>query len=122
MQVFAYILLAATIKTSLLGLGVASLIISISALILIKFAFFNMPAYQHKHFARAFKIATFTHLSAYGLLIAKFTLLDGLQDIPAFIASHLIVHHILCAGIAGGLTLYGIGIFLNAKAHSLYLK
>ncbi|WP_105167701.1 hypothetical protein [Pseudoalteromonas sp. T1lg23B] len=122
MQIFTYILLAITIKTSLLGLGMVSLLISLIALLFIKFIAADMPEYHTKRFARAFKVAVFAHLSAYGLLIIKLAFVDGLRDIPAFIASHLIIHHILSGAIAGGLTLYGIKIFMYAKASTLVQK
>ncbi|CAM4249137.1 hypothetical protein [Pseudoalteromonas byunsanensis] len=95
MQIFAYLLLAITVKTSLLGFSAISLFVSLTALLFIRLVAHGVPTYQKKQFARAFKITAI---------------------------AHLITHHILCAVIAGGLTLYGIRIFLHTKTGALGQK
>lgn len=111
MPILAFILTAILIKTSLLGLGLLSVGLALLALLVLKLNLLNLNETLHKRFAFKFKLVVFAHLGAYGLLILKLTFIDGWNDVPAFIVSHLITHHVLCALIAGTLTWLAIGTY-----------
>ena len=102
-MLFVYFVLAALlIKLSLFGLGLFSIVIAIFALILTRI----MPlsnAVLVTRFKRTYKIALFGHLAVYLLFIAKLLLIDGLEDVPSFIAAHLISHHIVSVILATSL-------------------
>lgn len=120
-MLFGYILVIALIKTSLLGLGIISISVAMLAILILKFAPLGIPEVSKKQFKRVYKIALFGHLSAYIGLIVKAFFIDGIEDIPTFIVSHLVLHHLLCAAIAGIATFMSLRIFL-ANRHQGSVK
>ncbi|KZN36763.1 hypothetical protein N480_15955 [Pseudoalteromonas luteoviolacea S2607] len=100
----AYILAAILVKTSLLGLGSVSIILSIFALLIMGINRLNLSSSARAKFKRIFKVALAGHLLAYLGLLVKVLLIDGAEDIPALIVSHFVLHHVLCALVAGTIT------------------
>ncbi|AOT09302.1 hypothetical protein [Pseudoalteromonas luteoviolacea] len=115
-MLLGYIFVIALIKASLLGLGVISIAIALSALLVIKFAPLTITPASQKQFNLIYKVALFGHLSAYAGLLLKAFFIDGMEDIPAFIVSHLVLHHLLCAAVAGVATFMALRIFIAHRS------
>ncbi|CCQ12487.1 hypothetical protein PALB_34260 [Pseudoalteromonas luteoviolacea B = ATCC 29581] len=114
MPIVAFILVIILIKLSILGLGILSIVVAGLSLLLIKTPLVPIPKTAVKRFRFKFKLVLWTHVSAYTLLVLKLTLIDGWHDIPAFIASHLVTHHLLSALIAGTLTWLAIKTYTQS--------
>ncbi|MCF6438209.1 hypothetical protein L1077_02020 [Pseudoalteromonas luteoviolacea] len=117
-MLLAYILVIVLVKTSLLGLGAISILLAMLALLVIKYAPLKIEQQTKSQFNKIYLVVLFGHLSAYiGLLIKAF-FIDGIEDIPTFIVSHLVLHHILCALVAGVTTFMALRIFTAQRNHN----
>ncbi|MGL5148485.1 MAG: hypothetical protein ACRC7Q_13480 [Plesiomonas shigelloides] len=117
-----FVVAAAIIKLSLLGLGSMALLLSAVALMLANSKLTQLDAPLRHRFIRVFAAATLLHLAVYGLLVTKLFLMEGVNDIPAFFISHLLMHHVLSALIAGILTLMTIGVYLFLREKQALAK
>ncbi|MFC3032421.1 hypothetical protein ACFOEE_07820 [Pseudoalteromonas fenneropenaei] len=117
MVLLAFIMVAVLVKTSLLGLGLLTLVFASIAMLCNRFNLMRLDNKTQQRFQRIFKTALGLHLLAYFGLIIKLWWIEGWQDIPAFIVSHLIFHHVLCAVVAGTLTLMAIRVYLTSASH-----
>ncbi|TMN32868.1 hypothetical protein [Pseudoalteromonas sp. S2755] len=104
-MLLAFIYSIVLIKTSLLGLGVVSIALSTVFILALRLNLPALSASAKNQFVKSFKLVLFTHLLGYLLLVGKLLLIDGWQDVPMFIASHLLIHHIWSGLIAAVLTL-----------------
>ncbi|AXQ98847.1 hypothetical protein [Pseudoalteromonas piscicida] len=103
-MLLAFIYSIVLIKTSLLGLGIVSIVLSSVFILALRF---NIPALSvnaKSKFVKSFKLVLFAHLLGYLLLFSKLLLIGGWQDVPMFIASHLVMHHLWSGLIAAILT------------------
>ncbi|MBQ4836246.1 hypothetical protein [Pseudoalteromonas luteoviolacea] len=110
-----FILVIVLVKSSLLGLGGISIVIAALSLLVIKLTSLGISKSHRLKFKRLFKIALWGHLSAYIALLLKALLIDGIEDIPTFIVSHLILHHALCATIAGVSVFLALRIYMDHR-------
>lgn len=101
------------VKLSLLGLGVLSIAIAVFALILLRFAPLE-NALLATRFKRKFKIVLFGHLLVYSVFVMKLLLIDGFDDIPSFIAAHLISHHVVSVVLASSL------LIITVRSYNLW--
>lgn len=104
MPIIAFILVLILIKTSLMGLGLLSIGLASFALITIKTRLLRLDEALQTRFTTKFKLVIYAHLVTYLLLVLKLSFLEGWHDVPAFIASHLVMQHVISASIAGILT------------------
>ena len=88
-----FMLSAILIKTSLLGLGWISIGIGVGGYLFCRFYHINLADLLVKKFRRLFISGAILHLLLYLGLIVKLFLIDSLEDIPAFLISHLVFHH-----------------------------
>lgn len=107
-----FILSAILIKTSLLGLGWISIGIGLGGYLFCRFYHMNLADLLLKKFKQLFITGAILHLLLYLGLIVKLFLIDSLEDIPAFLISHLVYHHAL---IAAALTFMTIGVYLTQQ-------
>ncbi|KZW99114.1 hypothetical protein JL49_19165 [Pseudoalteromonas luteoviolacea] len=114
-MIIAYILSATLVKTSLLGLGIVSIMLSILALLIMSINKLHLSTIARQKFKRIFKVALVGHLFAYLGLLVKALLIDGAEDIPAFIVSHLVLHHVLCALVAGTVTYLTLRLYTQTS-------
>ena len=110
-----FILSGVLIKTSLLGLGWISIAIGLSGYLFCRWFYFNLDIKLIGKFRRLFITAAALHLLVYIGLITKLFLIDSLEDLPTFLISHLVFHHIISATIAAVLTFIAIGIYLQQQ-------
>jgi len=106
-----YFASAVVVKTSLLGLGGISLLLSCLALIALKVFSNHVAAPLKQRIAQIFRTALFLHLSVYALLLIKLSLIDGWQDVPAFLLGHLVLHHAFSAFIGAIVLVMTIRIY-----------
>ncbi|MCG7554839.1 hypothetical protein [Pseudoalteromonas sp. Of11M-6] len=104
-MLLAFIYSIVLIKTSLLGLGLVSIVLSTVFILALHLNIPTLSTNAKSEFIKSFKFVTFSHLLGYLLLLGKLLFIDGWQDVPMFIASHLIMHHIWSGLIAAILTL-----------------
>ncbi|WP_010607367.1 hypothetical protein [Pseudoalteromonas maricaloris] len=104
-MLLAFIYSIVLIKTSLLGLGLVSIVLSTIFILALHLNIPTLSTNAKSEFIKSFKFVTFSHLLGYLLLLGKLLFIDGWQDVPMFIASHLIMHHIWSGLIAAILTL-----------------
>ncbi|MCF2829579.1 MULTISPECIES: hypothetical protein [Pseudoalteromonas] len=104
-MLLAFIYSIVLIKTSLLGLGLVSIVLSTIFILALHLNIPTLSANAKSEFTKSFRFVTFSHLLGYLLLLSKLLFIDGWQDVPMFIASHLIMHHIWSGLIAAILTL-----------------
>ncbi|MGI2208651.1 hypothetical protein ACROAD_10240 [Shewanella baltica] len=102
-------------KTSLLGLGWISIAIGLSGYLLCRWFNFNFDIKLIDKFRRLFITGAALHLLVYIGLITKLFLIDSLEDLPTFMISHLVFHHIISAAISAVLTFMAIGIYLQQQ-------
>ncbi|MCF2856396.1 hypothetical protein L1286_02850 [Pseudoalteromonas sp. SMS1] len=114
-MILAYIFAAILIKTSLLGLGLVSIMVCFCAMLILTFNRPRIVSTIRAKFLRLFKIALFGHISAYLGLLIKAYFIDGVEDIPAFIVGHFVLHHILCAIVAGTVTILTLRLYTQSK-------
>lgn len=110
-----FILSGVLIKTSLLGLGWISIAIGLSGYLLCRWFNFNLDIKLIDKFRRLFITGAALHLLVYIGLITKLFLIDSLEDLPTFLISHLVFHHIISAAIAATLTFLAIRIYLQQQ-------
>ena len=67
-------------------------------------------------FRNIFKIALVGHGSVYTILVVKIVFIDSLQAIPAFIAAHVLIHHLLSALTGAALCFMLIRLYFKDKA------
>lgn len=106
-----YIASAVVVKTSLLGMALITLGLCFLALILLRLFGHNLSQPLQKRIAQIFRTGIYLHLAAYCMLLLKMLLIDGWQDVPAFIMGHLLMHHAVSALIATILILMTIRIY-----------
>lgn len=111
-----YLASAVVAKTSLLGLGLVTLGLCIAALIGLRLfgAGLSQPL-QHR-IGQIFRTGLYLHLATYVMLFSKMWLIDGWQDIPTFLISHLVMHHAVSALIATILIIMTIRIYNHRSA------
>lgn len=97
------ILVVILIKTSLLGLGLVSIVLSAFGLLLLKLNVAKPTPFLQLRAKKMLRTALWLHLSVYALLILKLLLIDSYEDVPMFIASHLVLHHFMAALIGATL-------------------
>ncbi|ALO41392.1 hypothetical protein [Pseudoalteromonas phenolica] len=119
MRIIIYIVTAALIKLSILGLGMLSIVTAFSSLFLLKVMQKKLSERLINRFRKKFKIALWGHISIYGALIGKLTFIDGISDIPAFLASHLVVHHMASGLIAATLLIMSLRTYNQLKISNL---
>ncbi|MDW7547429.1 hypothetical protein [Pseudoalteromonas peptidolytica] len=104
------------IKTSLLGLSGLTIVLAACFLLLIKRNIIELRSAVKTKFCQLYQIALITQLFGYLILLAKLLLIDGWHDLPLFIASHIVIHHVWSAFIAATLTVMTIVNYLQLKA------
>ena len=114
-----YLASAVVVKTSLLGLGLVTLGLCVLALILLRLFGSNLSQPLQQRIGQIFRTGIYLHLAAYLLLLLKLLLIDGWQDVPAFIMGHLLMHHASSALIATILILMTIRIYNHRSAGKL---
>lgn len=117
-----YLCCAVLIKTSLLGLGLVTIGLSVAALILLKIFGQTVETHSQQALRRIFKTSIQLHLATYALLITKLIWIDAWQDIPAFILGHLVMHHVMSALIATVLILLTVRVYNQRQVNSLQFK
>lgn len=110
-----FILSGVLIKTSLLGLGWISIAIGLSGYLFCRWINFKLDIKLIGKFRRLFITGAALHLLVYIGLITKLFLIDSLEDLPTFLISHLVSHHIFSAAIAATLTFLAIRIYLQQQ-------
>ncbi|MBR8842099.1 hypothetical protein [Pseudoalteromonas sp. JC3] len=121
-MLLAFIYSIVLIKTSLLGLGLVSIVLSTVFILALHLNIPTLSTNAKSEFIKSFKFVTFSHLLGYLLLLGKLLFIDGWQDVPMFIASHLIMHHIWSGLIAAILTLTTILKYQTLIAKSTAAK
>ncbi|KZN37641.1 hypothetical protein [Pseudoalteromonas luteoviolacea] len=114
-MIIAYVLAAILIKTSILGLGAVSILICLFSILVINLNKQRLASTIQLKFKRIFKLALLGHTSAYLGLFIKALFIDGAEDLPAFIVSHLLLHHVLCALVAGTVTFLTLRLYAQTK-------
>lgn len=114
-----YLASAVVVKTSLLGLGLVTLGLCLLALLLLRLFGSNLTQPLQHRIGQLFRTGIYLHLAAYLLLLLKLLLIDGWQDVPAFIMSHLLMHHASSALIATILILMTMRIYNHRSAGKL---
>lgn len=115
-----YVSCAILAKTSLLGLGAITIGLAIIALLALRFLAHALDYSTRRQLNRVFKTALWLHLAAYALLLVKlcWALLGDTswQDIPTFMISHLVMHHVLSALFATVLIVMTIRLYNQRHA------
>jgi hypothetical protein len=111
-----YLASAVVAKTSLLGLGLVTLGCCIAALLALRWFGTGLSQALQQRFRQIFRTALYLHLATYAMLLVKMTLIDGWQDVPAFVLGHLVLHHAVSALIATILILMTIRIYNHRNA------
>lgn len=114
-----YIASAVVVKTSLLGLGLVTLGLCVLALILLRLFGSHLSQQLQRRIGQIFRTGIYLHLAAYCMLLLKMLLIDGWQDVPAFIMGHLLMHHASSALIATILILMTIRIYNHRNSGRL---
>lgn len=107
-------------KTSLLGLGLVTLGLAVVALIALRLFGRQLPAATQAGLKRIFNCALYLHLGTYLLLLVKLGVAiamdSGWQDVPTFVISHLVTHHVMSALIASVLIVLSIRLYNKRHA------
>ncbi len=106
-----YLACAVLAKTSLLGLGLLTLGLSLLALLVLRLFGGGLPDSTARSLRRSFRTSPYVHLGSYALLGLKLWLIDGWQDVPAFLLGHLVLHHAMSALIASILIVLSIRLY-----------
>jgi len=121
-----YAACAVLVKTSLLGLGVVTIGLAVIALVALRLRAAGLPTTTHQGLRRVFKAALWLHVAAYGVLVGKLIIAmlsdASWQDIPTFIISHLVMHHVMSGISATLLIVLTIRLYNQRRAmnaHSL---
>ena len=119
MTIIIYIITAVLIKLSILGLGMLTIISAFVGLLLLKVMHKKLSELLVNRFSKKFKIALYGHISVYIAFIGKMIFIDDLSDIPAFLASHLVIHHIASGLIAATLIVMSLRTYNKLKVSNL---
>lgn len=111
-----YLASAVVAKTSLLGLGLLTLALCIVALIALRLFGAGLSQPLQQRIRQIFRTGLSLHLATYALLLSKMWLIDGWQDVPAFLLGHLVLHHAVSALIATVLIVMTIRIYNHRSA------
>jgi hypothetical protein len=111
-----YLASAVVAKTSLLGLGAVTLLLCLLALLALRLFGGNLTAPLRHRIGQIFRTGLYLHLATYLMLIVKMWLIEGWQDVPAFLLSHLVLHHAFSALIATVLIVLTIRIYNHRSA------
>lgn len=110
-------------KTSLLGLGAVTIGLALVALLALRFLANALDFSTRRQLNRVFKTALWLHVAAYGLLLVKLGVAlvgdSSWQDIPTFIISHFVMHHVLSA--FSGAVVIVMTIRLYNQRHALLI-
>lgn len=117
---------AILVKTSLLGLGLLTVLLAIAALIGLRLFGNTLALSTRQRLVRVFKTALYLHLAAYGLLVLKLVYAmfadTSWGDIPSFVLSHLVLHHALSALSATILIVLTIQLYNYRHTHHQLTK
>jgi hypothetical protein len=119
MTIIVYIITAVLIKLSILGLGMLSIITAFVGLLLLKVMNKKLSELLINRLSKKFKIALWGHISVYIAFIGKMILINDFNDIPAFLASHLVIHHVASGLIAATLMTMSLRTYNQLKASNL---
>lgn len=115
-----YAACAVLAKTSLLGLGVLTIILAVLALVAHRLFAHQLPLGSQQRLKTIFKTAIWLQLGVYALLVVKLIVAIAMdsswQDIPTFIVSHLVMHHVMSALIATVLIVLAIRLYNHRHA------
>ncbi|MEO2266085.1 hypothetical protein V1358_01895 [Pseudoalteromonas sp. YIC-656] len=112
-----YVILAfVLVKTSFLGLGLVSVMVSLLALILLKLNIARPQPFVHMRAKRIYTSALWLHISVYVALVIKLFFIDSIEDVATFIAAHLVLHHLMAALIGATLLVLIIHSYFQFKA------
>lgn len=111
-----YLASAVVAKTSLLGLGLLTLGLCIAALIALRWFGSGLGQPLQQRLRQIFRTGLYLHLATYAMLMTKLILIDGWQDVPAFLLGHLVLHHAVSALIATILIIMTIRIYNHRSA------
>ncbi|WP_105255508.1 hypothetical protein [Pseudoalteromonas sp. T1lg75] len=103
------------VKTSLLGLGMLSIVLALLGLLLLRLGLGQPRPWAHRRAAKIFKLALGLHCLVYALLLVKLLLLESWEEVPMFIASHLVLHHMMAAFIGATLIFMLIRSYFTFK-------
>ena len=115
MTIIVYIITAVLIKLSLLGLGMLSIISAFVGLLFLKVIHKKLSEWLINRFRKKFKITVWGHISVYIIFIGKMIFIDGFSAIPAFFASHLVIHHMASGLIATTLIIMSFRTYNQLK-------
>ena len=115
MTIIVYIITAVLIKLSILGLGMLTIISAFVGLLLLKVMHKKLSELLVNRFSKKFKIALCGHISVYIAFIGKMIFINDLSDIPTFLASHLVIHHIASGLIAATLMIMSLKTYNQLK-------
>lgn len=76
----------------------------------------KLPELLRNRFRKKFKIALWGHISVYIAFIGKMIFIDDFNDIPAFLASHLVIHHMASGLIAATLIIMSLRTYKQLKS------
>ncbi len=111
-----YLASAVVAKTSLLGLGAVTLLLCLLALLALRLFGGNLAAPLQRRIGQIFRTGLYLHLATYLMLLVKMWWIEGWQDVPAFLLSHLAMHHVFSALIATVLIVLTIRIYNHRSA------
>lgn len=115
-----YAACAVLAKTSLLGLGVLTIVLACLAMIAHRLFADSLPLGSQLRLKTIFKTAIWLQLAVYLLLVVKLIVAVAMdsswQDIPTFILSHLVMHHVMSALIATVLIVLTIRLYNHRHA------
>ena len=115
MTITVYIITAVLIKLSILGFGILSVVTAFIGLLLLKVMHKKLSELLIIRFSKKFKIAVWGHISVYIIFIGKMIFIDGFSAIPAFFASHLVIHHMASGLIATTLIIMSFRTYNQLK-------
>jgi hypothetical protein len=119
MTIIVYIITAVLIKLSILGLGMLSIITAFVGLLLLKVMNKKLSELLIIRFSKKFKIALWGHISVYIAFIGKMIFIDDFSDVPAFLASHLVIHHLASGFIAATLMIMSLRTYNQLQVSNL---
>lgn len=115
MTITVYIITAVLIKLSILGFGILSVVTAFIGLLLLKVMHKKLSELLIIRFSKKFKIALWGHTSVYIAFIGKMLFIDDFSDVPAFLASHLVIHHMVSGLIAATLMIMSLRTYNQLK-------
>ena len=115
MTITVYIITAVLIKLSILGFGILSVVTAFIGLLLLKVMHKKLSEWLINRFRKKFKIAVWGHTSVYIAFIGKMLFIDDFSDVPAFLASHLVIQHMVSGLIAATLMIMSLRTYNQLK-------